>query len=96
MSTSAGALALANYASDTDAFLVHKLREAGAIIFGKTNMTEWANGMSSQMWAGYSSVGGQVSHPYGDFFVGGSSTGSAVAYAFEQRTKHRKKPVFKG
>ncbi|MDT3426189.1 Asp-tRNA(Asn)/Glu-tRNA(Gln) amidotransferase A subunit family amidase [Paenibacillus forsythiae] len=37
--------------------------------------------MSSKMWAGYSSKGGQVSNPYGDFFVGGSSSGSAVAVA---------------
>ncbi|WP_195573949.1 amidase family protein [Paenibacillus sp. 1001270B_150601_E10] len=79
MSTSAGALVIENYISKNDAFLVQRLREAGAIILGKTNMTEWANGMSSQMWAGYSAKGGQVAHPYGDFFVGGSSTGSAVA-----------------
>ncbi|KOS00794.1 amidase, partial [Paenibacillus polymyxa] len=81
MRTSAGALALENNISETDAFLVKKLREAGAIILGKTNMTELANGVSSKMWAGYSSKGGQVLNPYGDFFVGGSSSGSAVAVA---------------
>lgn len=58
-----------------------KLREAGAVILGKANMTELANGMSSEMWAGYSSRGGQTLNPYGDptLFVGGSSSGSAVA-----------------
>ena len=81
MRTSAGALALENHVSLNDSYLVQKLREAGAVILGKTNMTEWANGMSSAMWAGYSSKGGQVSHPYGDFFPGGSSTGSAAAVA---------------
>ncbi|KGR79948.1 amidase family protein [Ureibacillus manganicus] len=82
MHTSAGSLALANYNSRDDAFLVKKLRKAGAVILGKTNMTEFANGMSSQMWAGYSSRGGQVLNPYSaSFFVGGSSSGSAVAVA---------------
>jgi amidase len=79
--TSAGALALENHLSQKDAYLVQKLREAGAIILGKANMTEWANGMSSSMWAGYSARGGQVQHPYGEYFPGGSSTGSAVAVA---------------
>lgn len=81
MRTTAGALALENYVSQRDAIVVQKLRKAGAVILGKTNMTEWANGVSSTMWAGYSSRGGQVLHPYGDFFVGGSSSGSAVAVA---------------
>jgi len=81
MHTSAGALALKNHISEKDAFLVQKLREAGAIILGKTNMTEWANGMSTSMWAGYSSIGGQTKNPYGDYFPGGSSTGSAAAVA---------------
>ena len=81
MHTSAGALALENHITTKDAFLVQKLREAGAIILGKTNMTEWANGMSTSMWAGYSSVGGQTKNPYGDYFSGGSSTGSAAAVA---------------
>lgn len=83
MHTSAGALALENHLSTKDAFLVEKLRKAGAVIIGKTNMTELANGMSTTMWAGYSSRGGQTLNPYGPgkFFVGGSSTGSAVAVA---------------
>lgn len=83
MHTSAGTFALDNHIASKDAFLVEKLRRAGAVILGKTNMTEWANGMSTDMWAGYSSRGGQVLNPYGDlsFFVGGSSSGSAVAVA---------------
>lgn len=83
MHTSAGTIALENHLAFQDASLVKKLRKAGAIILGKTNMTELANGMSSQMWAGYSSRGGQTLNPYGDptLFVGGSSSGSAVAVA---------------
>ena len=83
MHTSAGTLALENNIASKDAFLVEKLRIAGAVILGKTNMTELANGMSTDMWAGYSSRGGQVLNPYGDLglFVGGSSSGSAVAVA---------------
>ena len=64
---------------------VTKLREAGAVIIGKTNMTELANAMSFEMWAGYSARGGQTINPYGTgkdhMFVGGSSTGSAIAVA---------------
>ncbi|PWV97360.1 amidase [Paenibacillus cellulosilyticus] len=70
-----------HHVSSRDAFLVQKLRNSGAIILGKTNMTEWANGMSSTMWAGYSSIGGLTKNPYGDHFPGGSSTGSAAAVA---------------
>ncbi|GGG59432.1 amidase family protein [Paenibacillus radicis (ex Gao et al. 2016)] len=81
MHTSAGALALEHHVSSSDAFLVQQLRNSGAIILGKTNMTEWANGMSSSMWAGYSSIGGLTKNPYGDHFPGGSSTGSAASVA---------------
>ncbi|MCP8968418.1 amidase family protein [Ectobacillus ponti] len=83
MHTSAGTLALEHHISSREAYLVGKLREAGAVILGKTNMTELANGMSTTMWAGYSSRGGQTLNPYGpgEFFVGGSSSGSAVAVA---------------
>jgi amidase len=52
MHTSAGTLALGNHVAEKDAFIVSKLSETGAIILGKTNLTEWANGMSSEMWAG--------------------------------------------
>jgi amidase len=83
MHTSAGTIGLEQYIADKDAFLVEKLRKAGAVILGKTNMTELANAMSTTMWAGYSARGGQVLNPYGDpgLFVGGSSSGSAVAVA---------------
>lgn len=83
MHTSAGTLALENHISSDDAFIVEKLRNSGAVLLGKANMTELANGMSNTMWAGYSSRGGQVLNPYGDanLFVGGSSSGSAVAVA---------------
>ncbi|WP_033543006.1 amidase family protein [Planococcus sp. CAU13] len=81
MHTSAGSLALENHYALHDAFLVGKLREAGAVILGKTNMTEWANFMSDKMTNGYSSRGGQVHNPYGPFDVGGSSSGAAAAIA---------------
>ncbi|MCC3377266.1 amidase family protein [Cohnella sp. REN36] len=83
MHTSAGSLALADSIAPADAFLAVRLREAGAVLLGKANMTEWANYMSSSMWAGYSSRGGLTLNPYGPgkLFVGGSSSGSAAAVA---------------
>lgn len=80
MRTSAGSIALDDNFAPYDAFIVKKLRDAGLIIMGKTNMTELANYMSYSMKNGYSSRGGQVINPYnpeGD--VWGSSSGSAVA-----------------
>ena len=53
MHTSAGTIALETHIASHDAFLVEKLRKAGAVILGKTNMTELSNGMASEMWAGY-------------------------------------------
>ncbi len=81
MHTSAGALALAESCAAADSFVVGRLRMAGAVLLGKTNMTEWANFMSNTMWAGYSSRGGQTKNPFGpgEIFVGGSSSGSASA-----------------
>lgn len=82
MHTSAGSLALANSFAGEDAFIVSKLREAGAIIMGKANMTEFANFMTNGMPSGYSSRGGQVLNPYNiSTPTGGSSAGSAVAVA---------------
>ncbi len=82
MCTSAGTLALAESYAPDDAYLVTRLREAGAVIIGKTNLTEMANFMTKGMPNGYSTVGGQVRNPYGaDLDPGGSSTGSAVAVA---------------
>ncbi len=80
MRTSAGSIALDDNFAPYDASIVTKLRDAGLIIMGKTNMTELANYMSYTMRNGYSSRGGQVINPYnpeGD--VWGSSSGSAVA-----------------
>jgi amidase len=90
MHTSAGTLALANNIPPVDSFVAKKLREAGAIILGKANMTEYANFQAVGMPAGYSSRGGQVLNPYvldldpnGIPIVtpGGSSSGSGAAVA---------------
>lgn len=82
MHTSAGALALADSIAVEDADIVKKLRKSGAILLGKTNMTELANFMTKGMPAGYSSRGGQVKSPYKkDKNPSGSSSGSAVAVA---------------
>jgi amidase len=78
--TTAGAAALSTAHSDRDAHLVAGLREAGAVILGKTNLSEWAYWMAYFAPSGFSALGGQVVSPYGagiDPF--GSSTGSAVA-----------------
>jgi len=79
--TTAGAKALERVRADGDAFLVRRLREAGAVVLGKTALSEWANFMSRKLPNGFSSVGGQVRNPYGAFDVSGSSSGSAVAVA---------------
>jgi amidase len=81
--TSAGSLALKDSYAYEDAFIAQQLRDAGAIILGKANMTEWANFMAENMPTGYSSRGGQVLNPYGPgvFEVGGSSAGSGAAIA---------------
>jgi amidase len=80
--TSAGSLALRDCLAPRDAFLVSRLRAAGAVILGKATMTESANFMTTGMPAGYSSRGGQVKNPYGDTLSpGGSSSGSAAAVA---------------
>jgi amidase len=81
MHTSCGSLALKDFYAEEDAYIVKKLRAAGAVILGKTNMTEWANFMSDRMTNGWSSRGGQVNNPYGPFDVGGSSSGAGAAVA---------------
>ena len=81
MHTTAGAYALKDWRADRDAFLVRKLRAAGAIILGKANLSEWANYMDPCMPSGFSAVGGQTRHPYGAYDPLGSSSGSAVAVA---------------
>lgn len=81
MQTTAGAKALEGNFASSDAFIVKKLREAGCVIIGKANLTEFANFVSFKMPNGYSRLGGQTRNPYGDFDTGGSSSGSAVAIA---------------
>jgi amidase len=79
--TTAGAIGLRNLKTGFDAPLVRNLRENGALIVGKSAMSEWANYTSSTFANGFSALGGQVRNPYGDFDVSGSSSGSAVAVA---------------
>jgi amidase len=82
MQTTAGSLALAGSPASKDAFLVTRLREAGAVILGKTNMSEWANFRSTHAVSGWSARGGQTRNPYAlDRNPSGSSSGSAVAVA---------------
>lgn len=80
MTTTAGSLALAGSVAVQDSFLVRKLREAGAVILGKANLSEWANFRSPRSSSGWSSHGGQTRNPYAlDRNPCGSSSGSAVA-----------------
>ena len=88
--TTAGALALEGAKAKADATVVKLLRQAGAVILGKANLTEFANIVAIDMPAGYSSLGGQVKNPYAPelddkgvpiVLPGGSSSGSAVAVA---------------
>lgn len=80
MHTTAGSLALADHFAKQDAFIVHKLREAGAVILGKTNLSEWANFRSSRSTSGWSSRGRQTKNPYVlDRGPSGSSSGSGSA-----------------
>jgi amidase len=81
MHTTAGAFALKDWRGDRDAQLVRNLRNSGAIILGKANLSEWANYVDPAMPSGFSALGGQTRHPYGPFDTLGSSSGSAVAVA---------------
>jgi amidase len=82
MSTTAGSLALVGAVPPRDAFLVQKLREAGAVILGKSNLSEWANFRSSRSTSGWSGRGGLTRNPCVlDRNPSGSSSGSAVAVA---------------
>jgi amidase len=89
--TTAGSLALEGARARGDAIVVRLLRDAGAVILGKANLTEFANILAIDMPSGYSSLGGQVKNPYAPTLMddrgipvvlpGGSSSGSAVAVA---------------
>ena len=83
MKTTAGSLALAEAPSPKeDAFVVTQLREAGAVILGKTNLSEWANFRSTRSSSGWSGRGGQTRNPYAlDRSPSGSSSGSGAAAA---------------
>jgi amidase len=80
MTTTAGSLALSGSIPPRDAFLVERLRAAGAVLLGKTNLSEWANFRGSLSTSGWSGRGGQTRNPYAlDRNPSGSSSGSAVA-----------------
>src|SRR5579872_3937387 len=80
MMTTAGSLALEGSIAPRDAFVVERLRAAGALILGKTNLSEWANFRSSHSTSGWSGRGGQTRNPYAlDRNPCGSSSGSGAA-----------------
>ena len=82
MATTAGAVALQNNFAD-DAFIVEKMREKGAVILGKANLSEWAYFFCDDCPSGWSAMGGQTLNPYGrlQFNTGGSSAGSGASIA---------------
>lgn len=82
MQTTAGSIAMEGNIAKNDAFVVQQLRNAGVVILGKTNLSEWANFRSDMSSSGWSSRGGQTKNPYVlDRSPCGSSSGSAVAVA---------------
>jgi amidase len=82
MSTTAGSLALLGAPAPKDAFLVARLRAAGAVLLGKTNLSEWANFRGQNSTSGWSGRGGQTKNPYAlDRNPSGSSSGSGAATA---------------
>jgi amidase len=82
MQSTAGSLALVGATPARDAFLVERLRAAGAVLLGKANLSEWANFRSTHSSSGWSGRGGQCRNPYAlDRTPSGSSSGSAAAVA---------------
>ena len=82
MQTTAGSLALEGHIASKDAFIVKQLRKAGALILGKTNLSEWANFRGKRSVSGWSSRGGLTRNPYAlDRTACGSSSGSGAAVA---------------
>jgi len=82
MMTTAGSLALAGPAPARDAFIVERLRAAGMVLLGKTNLSEWANFRSTKSTSGWSARGGLVRNPYAlDRNACGSSSGTGAAVA---------------
>lgn len=80
MLTTAGSIALEGNHATTDAFIIAQLREAGAVLLGKTNLSEWANFRSTRSSSGWSSRGGQTKNPYAlERNPCGSSSGSGAA-----------------
>lgn len=80
MQTTAGSLALVGSPAPDDAAIIAKLREAGAVLLGKTNLSEWANFRSTRSSSGWSGRGGQVRNPYNtDRSPCGSSSGTGAA-----------------
>lgn len=80
MQTTAGALALEGHKAAKDAFIIARLRESGAVLLGKTNLSEWANFRSTRSTSGWSSRGGQTKNPYLlNRNPSGSSAGSGSA-----------------
>lgn len=85
METTAGSWALVGSVVPRDSYVVHRLREAGAVLLGKATLSEWADMRSNDYSEGYSGRGGQCRNPY-NFTVnpGGSSSGSGVAVTSNQ------------
>jgi amidase len=82
MATTGGSLALSGVRARRDAFLVQRLRTAGALILGKTNLSEWANIRSTRSTSGWSGLGGLTRNPYAlDRSTSGSSAGTGAAIA---------------